>query len=147
MNPEDNEPVFHATPVPPGTAPADRVFTPHPDESGSQALNPNVERGHGKESVKTTAGQSLMGTTSGNVDAGFGKPLQGQTSTEIHHDGQHGRNNPGSGLEGVGASEPHRFERDMPTQRGYERDEAQSGRRGDKGALAAEDMDPEPAAR
>lgn len=144
MKPEDNEPVFHAETVPPGTAPRESVYVPHPNDSGSQALNPNVERGHGKESVKTTAGQSLTGSTSQTVNTGIGKPTQGQTSTEIRHDGEHGRKNPGVSLEGVGASKPDRFERDMPSQRGYERDDAQSGNRGDKGAFAAEERNPEP---
>lgn len=128
---------------PPGTAPASNSYTPRPNETGSQALNPNVERGHGKESVKTNPGDTLMGATSKDVHTGLGHPGSGQTSTELRHDGQHGRKNPGVGLEGVGASMEGNFGRTMPSQRGIDRDQAKPNQRGDKGALAAEDREPE----
>lgn len=41
------------------------------------------------------------------MHTGLGKPLQGETSAEQRHEGQHHRKNPGgkgSGLVGVGAS-------------------------------------------
>lgn len=106
LNPEDNKPEFHAEAYPPGTAPSSKAYEPQPNDVGSQALNPNVERGHGKESTKTTAGSTLGGPTSQDLDTGLGKPMQGQTSTEIRHEGHHHRRNDGSGLEGVGASQP-----------------------------------------
>lgn len=61
-------------------------------------MNPNVERMHGKEATKTTAADTLMGSTSQGVHQGFGHPGSGQTSVEMHHDGQHHRKNPGQGL-------------------------------------------------
>lgn len=36
------------------------------------------------------------------------------------------------------------MERGNPRQRGYEKEQLSSGQRGDKGALAAEERDPEP---
>ncbi|KAE8355973.1 hypothetical protein BDV28DRAFT_145619 [Aspergillus coremiiformis] len=121
VSPKDYAPEFHAQTYPPGTAPASNSYTPNtPYETGSQAQNPNVERSHGKESVKTTAAQTLTGATS--------------------------QDNPGGGLESVRASQKPSFERQIPGQRGIERDEARGGLRGDKGALAAEDRQPESAA-
>ncbi|KAE8164912.1 hypothetical protein BDV40DRAFT_298003 [Aspergillus tamarii] len=146
VSPKDHAPEFHAKTYPPGTAPASNSYTPNTQsEVGSQAQNPNVERSHGKESVKTTADQSLQGATSKDMHTGLGQPGGGQTSAELRHDGQQHRKNPGGGLEGVGASKEPRTERQIPGLRGLERDEAQGGQRGDKGALAAEDRQPESA--
>ncbi|KAB8224880.1 hypothetical protein RU639_006566 [Aspergillus parasiticus] len=146
VSPKDYAPEFHAETYPPGTAPASNSYTPNTrSEVGSQAQNPNVERSHGKESVKTTADQSLQGATSQDVHTGLGHPGGGQTSAELRHDGQKHRKNPGGGLEGVGASQEPRNERQIPGLRGLERDEAKGGQRGDKGALAAEDRQPESA--
>lgn len=142
--PQDFAPENQPKAFPPGTAPASNSYTPHPtQEIGSQALNPNVERGHGKEAVKTNPGDTLMGSTSQDVHQGLGHPGSGMTSTELRHDGQHGRKNPGVGLEGVGASMQDNYERTIPSQRGIERDQAKPNQRGDKGALAAEDREPE----
>ncbi|KAB8074234.1 hypothetical protein BDV29DRAFT_156836 [Aspergillus leporis] len=146
VSPKDYAPEFHAETYPPGTAPASNSYTPNTQsEVGSQAQNPNVDRSHGKESVRTTAEQTLVGATSQDVHTGLGHPGGGQTSAELRHDGQGHRKNPGGGLESVGASQEPRFERGIPSQRGLERDEAQRGQRGDKGALAAEERQPESA--
>ncbi|PYH94862.1 hypothetical protein BO71DRAFT_324491 [Aspergillus ellipticus CBS 707.79] len=144
--PADFAPEFHAKSYPPGTAPASSSFRPNPvGEVGSQALNPNVERAHGKERVKTSAGDTLMGATSKDVYTGLGHPGSGMTSQELHHDGQSGRKGQSAGLEQVGGFQTGKYERQLPHQRGLERDEARPGQRGDKGALAAEDRLPEPA--
>ncbi|PWY95280.1 hypothetical protein BO94DRAFT_484006, partial [Aspergillus sclerotioniger CBS 115572] len=144
--PSDYVPEFRAETHPPGTAPASSSYQPNTaGEPGSQALNPNVERSHGKESVKTSASDTLMGATSQDVHTGLGHPGSGQTSNELRHDGQHGRKGQSAGLQQVGAQESEKFERQIPSQRGLERDEARPGQRGDKGALAAEDRNPEPA--
>ncbi|KAJ5167532.1 uncharacterized protein N7482_006313 [Penicillium canariense] len=147
VNEADQRPEFHLESHPPGTAPASSSYTPNTvHEVGGQANNPNVLRGHGKESVQTTAADTLMGATSADVHTGMGKPLQGQTNVELAHDGAHGRKKQPAGLEGVGASrEDHGMERKLPDQRGYEKEQTQSGRRGNKGERAAEDMEPEPA--
>lgn len=103
-------------------------------------------RGHGKEAVYTSPGDTLMGATSQDVDRGLGKPLQGQTNVEVRHDGAHGRKKGTAGLEGVGASrEDKGVERRFGDQRGYEKEQNRSGARGDKTDRAAEDMLPEPA--
>ncbi|KNG88496.1 hypothetical protein ANOM_003253 [Aspergillus nomiae NRRL 13137] len=146
VSPKDYVPEFHAETYPPGTAPASNSYTPNTwSEVGGQAQNPDFERSHGKGSVKTPAEQSLQGATSQDVHTGLGHPGGGQTSAELHHDGQKHRKNPGGGLESVGASREPRLEREIPGLRGLEREEAQSGQRGDKGALAAEDRQPDSA--
>lgn len=148
MNEADQRPVHQLETFPPGTAPASNSYTPNTtSEVGSQANNPNVLCGHGKESTQTTAGDTLMGATSQDVHTGLGKPLQGQTGVEIAHDGQHGRKKQAAGLEGVGASHVNReIERQFPDQRGLEKDEARgSGSRGNKADRAAENINPEPA--
>jgi len=157
-SPNDYAPEFHAQTLPPGTAPAGSSYTPNPvNETPSQALNPDVMRSHGKESTYVPPSETIQGATSKDVHTGLGKPLQGQTATEVYHDGKHGRKRDTYGYEGVGASgHPKHQEgsigdsqkvsdRYMVEQRGIERDEAQPGRHGDKGSLAAEDMRPEPA--
>jgi hypothetical protein len=145
-SPGDYAPEFHTETYPPGTAPASSSFTPNTvNESGSQANNPNVERGHGKESVKTSAGDTLMGSTSQDVHTGLGHPGSGQTSSELRHDGQSHRKHGGGGLEGVGASRLPAYERDLPDQRGLEREQARGGQHGNKGTLGAEDIQPESA--
>ncbi|KAI9372607.1 hypothetical protein BJX61DRAFT_434627 [Aspergillus egyptiacus] len=109
-SPADYAPTFKTETHPPGTAPASSSYQPNPvDHSGSQALNPNVERSHGKEAVRTTAEQTLMGATSQDVHKGMGAPASGQTSTELHHDGQHGRKNPGGSYEGGDMNIPEQF--------------------------------------
>jgi hypothetical protein len=134
---------------PPGTAPASNSYTPNPvSEVGGQANNPNVNGGQGKEPTYTAAADTLVGSTSADVNQGLGKPLQGQTNTELRHDGQHGRTKQSSGLEGVGASAQNRgIERQFPEQRGLEKEEAvSSGTRGNKASRAgAEELDPESA--
>lgn len=73
--------------------------------------------------------------------------MQGQTSAELHHDGQHSRKNPGQSLEGVGKSgasgstvDPHNP--DFAGQRALDKDEAQIGR-GNVGGPSAQDRVPE----
>lgn len=115
-------------------------------DEGSQANNPAVLRGHGKEAVYTPASATLTGATSQDVHAGMGKPLQGQTSVEQRHDGEHGRKNNASGLEGVGAHREDRTgERKFPQQRGLEKEEATTAGTRGKADRTAEDMRPEPA--
>ena len=71
----------------------------------SQALNPDNDRRHGKESTKTAASDTLGGATSGDVHKGMGHPGQGMTSSELRHDGQHTGAKGKHGLVGVGSSE------------------------------------------
>ena len=130
----DAAPEFSAKTLPPGSAPADRTFTPNAtSEVPGQADNASVERDHGKESTKTTASSTLSGATSGDVHTGLGHPGQGQTSSELRHDGR------GGGLAGVGASGVasgnQMVDTDtQPKERGLDKEEGQyAGSRGDKG--------------
>ncbi|MCJ1425241.1 hypothetical protein MMC29_003129 [Sticta canariensis] len=101
----DAVPTFNAQTLPPGTAPADRTFEPEPrTEVPSQA---SVSADADDDAPLTSASDTLGGVTSADVHTGLGKPLQGQTSTELRHEGQHHRKNPGgygAGLVGTGAS-------------------------------------------
>ena len=99
-------------------------------------------RSHGKESIQTTASDTLSGATSGDVYAGQGKPLQGQTSNE-------GKEREG-GLVGVGTSGAPSGnmgvdERAQESQRGLEKEEGDlAGTRGSKGgAYGAGEMENE----
>ncbi|KIX02330.1 uncharacterized protein Z518_08271 [Rhinocladiella mackenziei CBS 650.93] len=100
----DRAPEFHAKTVPPGTAPKSALYTPNTQsEIPGQANNENVLRSHGKESVYTDPQSTLPSATSADVHTGLGHPGQGQTSTELRHEGQHTRKKAPSGLEGAGA--------------------------------------------
>ena len=74
------------------------------------------------------------------MHTGLGHPGQGQTSTELRHDGQHTSKNVGGhggGLAGVGASVPSgnqmADERTQPSQRAGEKEEGVlAGTRSDK---------------
>ncbi|KAF4166623.1 hypothetical protein CNMCM6936_006330 [Aspergillus lentulus] len=146
VSPANFKPEFRAETHPPGTAPASNSYTPDTTgESGGQALNPLVERSHGKEAVKTTAESTLRGATSKDVHKGLGHPGSGQTKTEMKHDGQHHRKHEGAGLEGVGSYRQDKFERTLADQRGLEREEARPNEHGDKGVSAAEDIPPQSA--
>ncbi len=103
----DNDKVeeFTAKTLPPGSAPQDRTFRPNNiSEVPSQADNPDVLPDDDKEATYTSASSTLGGATSQDVNEGLGRPMQGQTSTEIKHDGKHHRKRDRAGLEGVGSS-------------------------------------------
>ncbi|KAJ5991723.1 hypothetical protein N7451_007447 [Penicillium sp. IBT 35674x] len=139
VNEADHRPEHHLQTFPPGTAPASNSYTSNVNDVGSQTNNPNMP-----SNQRTSAADTLMGATSQDVHTGLGKPLQGQTGVELAHDGEHGRKKQSAGLEGVGATPQNRgIERQLPNQRGIEREEAQSGTRGNKADRAAEDMLPE----
>nr|POE85169.1 hypothetical protein CFP56_67327 [Quercus suber] len=82
----DAAPEFSAETLPAGTAPKDRTFAPQND--------PEVAAGG-----DTKASDTVMGATSSDVHAGLGKPVQGQSSAEVRHDGQSHRKNVGQGLD------------------------------------------------
>lgn len=136
----DAVPEFHAKTLPAGSAPKDRTFAPNSTaETPGQANNDLTERSHGKESTKTSASDTLGGATSGDVHTGMGYPGQGQTSTELRHDGGHTSSKKGGGLMGVGASgQPsgnQMVDTDtQPEQRAVDKEEGvNAGKRGDKG--------------
>ncbi|VDC07421.1 unnamed protein product [Peniophora sp. CBMAI 1063] len=51
---------------------------------------------------RASASDTLGGATSGDVHTGIGKPLGGETSSELHHNGQHHRKKQGGGVEQFG---------------------------------------------
>ncbi|KAF2718739.1 hypothetical protein K431DRAFT_348468 [Polychaeton citri CBS 116435] len=132
----DAVPEFSAQTLPAGSAPADRTFQPN---TGSEV--PPVD-----PSGTASASETLGGATSAEVHTGLGHPGQGQTSQELHHDGQAGRKNPGSSLEGVGAtvkqSGINAHDPAFANQRALDKDEAVVGR-GNVGGPPAEERLPE----
>lgn len=120
-----------------------------------QADNEDVLRSHGKESTYTSATDTLGGATSADVHTGYGHPGQGQTSSELRHDGEHHRKRQGGGLEGIGVSSGHGMvdERVREGQRGLEHDYPGGTKgtieseRGNKTFEGAEDQQPESAER
>ena len=88
----------------------------------------------------------MPGSTSADVHTGLGHPGAGQTSTELRHDGEKGRKNPGASLEGVGASTTefktvdHRDPK-FAEHRTLDKDEAVTGR-GTVGGAPAQEREP-----
>jgi len=118
----DAVPEFHAQTLPAGSAPSNSTYSSNTQETPAQASY-----------NKTSASDSLGGSSSADVHAGLGKPMQGMTSQEVHRDG--GERSAGKGgAEGVGGSagqstvDPHAPE--MAGQRALDKDEAVIGRGG-----------------
>lgn len=137
-------PEFKAKTVPPGSAPSDRTFKPN---SANAAIPPASEEADNtsKDPDATTAtSDTLGGATSGDVYTGLGRPMQGQTSSELRHDGYPHRKRPETGLVGVASgvyATDHPLDEDVqPGQRALEKEEGvHAGKRGDKFERAAED--------
>ncbi|KUI54201.1 hypothetical protein VP1G_01665 [Cytospora mali] len=96
----DAAPEFHAEAYAPGTAPRENTYQPNAQsEIPGQAQNPGTEA--------STGALDIPGATSGDVynRTEFGKPVQGQTSSELHgskkkdRTGFEGRAQPGHALE------------------------------------------------
>ncbi|KAL6244552.1 hypothetical protein RBB50_008794 [Rhinocladiella similis] len=105
VSPADHAPEFSAQTLPPGTAPKESTYQPNSiSEVPGQANNPDILRSHGKEGVRTDPLSTLPGATSADVHTGLGHPGQGQTSTEVRHEGQHTASKAPSGPEGAGAT-------------------------------------------
>ncbi|KAF4547531.1 Hypothetical protein D9617_40g012700 [Elsinoe fawcettii] len=88
---------FTAETLPAGSAPASKTFKPN-----NISDIPTTGATSGQET--TSASDTIVGATSGDVHTGLGKPIQGQSSSEQRHDGKPHRAGDGGGLEGVGAS-------------------------------------------
>lgn len=136
-------PEFTAKTVPPGTAPSDRTFKPNSANAippGSEADNKNKDADAG-----TSASDTLTGATSGDVYAGLGKPVQGQSSAELEHDGYPHRKRPETGLVGIpsgvyATDHPVDDEGEQPGQSSLEKEEGvPAGKRGEKVERTAED--------
>ncbi len=102
------------------------------------------------ESEQAHASDTIGGATSGDVHKGLGKPVQGQTSNELRHDGERGRNNPGKGgPEGVGGSARafktvDEHDPKFANHRAIDNDDAVIGR-GNDGGAPAQEREPETA--
>ncbi|GKT45885.1 uncharacterized protein ColSpa_06066 [Colletotrichum spaethianum] len=97
----DAYPEFHAQTYPAGTAPKENTFQPNAQDTPGQALNP--------EAKTYTAANDFPGATSADVHTGLGKPMQGQTSRELHGAHPGNRKKESAGLEGLGASGKDNF--------------------------------------
>ncbi|KAK5116419.1 hypothetical protein LTR62_007966 [Meristemomyces frigidus] len=141
----DAVPEFNAETLPAGTAPADRTFKPNPTDT-----TPPSQQSRDSSSIEADAEQAsaldMPGATSGSVNTGVGKPVQGQTSSEL-------RDNKSSdtGLDGIksGAQgktvDPRQPEN--ANQRALDKDDAQgkTGGRGTVGGAPAQEREPETA--
>ena len=135
-------PEFTAKTVPPGSAPSDRTFKPN----SANAIPPASEADNTSKDPDATisASDTLSGATSGDVYTGLGRPVQGQSSAELEHDGYPHRKRPETGLVGVAggvyATDHPVDEGEQPGQRALEKEEGvHAGKRGDKVERAAED--------
>lgn len=91
-------PEFTAKTLPPGSAPSDRTFKPN----SANAIPPASEVDNIKDPDATSsASDTLGGATSRDVYTGLGKPVQGQSSAELEHNGYPHRKRPETGLAGV----------------------------------------------
>ncbi len=128
-------PEFNAKTLPPGSAPADRSFKPNNISdipTKGAVTDSDVTAGEDEMAQVGSASDSLGMTTSGSVHTGLGKPLQGQSSQELHHDGSTAGKKERSGLHGVGASGAaatagQEDGRDLPRQRALDKDDAVRG--------------------
>ncbi|KAK3397538.1 hypothetical protein B0T20DRAFT_354407 [Sordaria brevicollis] len=98
-------PEFRAKTFAPGTAPEKDSHHANPiHATPGQALNPDVD-----PSSRTGALDAFPGSTSQSVhnQTEYGRPMQGQTSNELHGMKVRHRKKERSGLEGVGATDKH----------------------------------------
>lgn len=108
-------PKFTAKTLPPGSAPSDRTFRPNYANTippTSEAADNNKD----PDDTTTSASDTLVGATSRDVYTGFGKPVQGQSSAELEHNGYPHRKRPETGLVGIAAREL--YEADDPVDQG-----------------------------
>ncbi|KAI5201837.1 hypothetical protein E4T39_05006 [Aureobasidium subglaciale] len=117
----DAAPEFHAQTLPAGTAPAASTFQYNNEADATPAQG------------GVSASDTIGGATSQQVHTGLGKPVQGQSSAELHHDGQSHRKNPGTGLDGrESGAQGKTVDSRLPEhagQRNLESDKAQGGTR------------------
>ncbi|KAF2749531.1 hypothetical protein M011DRAFT_484944 [Sporormia fimetaria CBS 119925] len=135
-SPYDSIPTFSAQTMPAGTAPTESTYLPNPDLNNRR--------------MYVSASDTLPGTDSAAVHKGLGHPGQGMTSSELHHDGQHGRKRQGLGTVGLntGAAAQKMVDPHDPVfgeQRALDKD-VRTGGTGAGGDLA-EDRMPESAER
>jgi hypothetical protein len=137
----DAAPEFHAQTFPPGTAPTENSFQPHPVDSNIPENQWEEDR---DDSLEMPA-LDMPGATSkdihNSIDSLHGKPLQGQENREARGVHPRKRKKERSGLEGVGASTNDSvFDKVRDTV--ADKPEAEKGQRGytgrQEGGLAAD---------
>ena len=140
----DKHEEFHAETLPAGSAPASKTFKPNnisevpPMKDYSADAEP--------ETSENSAQATMPGATSGDVHQGLGRPVQGQSSSELRHDAKAGSS---GGLEGVGASGVKsanlvdaRDPEFAQSNRALEKEDAKISGRNETGGAAAEDRVP-----
>ncbi|GAB7359869.1 hypothetical protein MBLNU230_g7397t1 [Neophaeotheca triangularis] len=113
----DAVPEFNAKTLPPGSAPASNTFRPN----NSSEVPPIASH--------ADASSTLGGATSGDVNTGMGKPMQGQTSQELHDnssDKQGGVEGRGGQAQAANLVDPH--DPAFASQRALNKDDAKVGR-------------------
>jgi hypothetical protein len=101
-SPKDQAEEFKAETLPSGSAPPDRTFRPNAQaEVPSQANNDTPPGNEDVEETHISAADTLGGATSADVNQGVGRPMQGESSKEMHHDGQPKRKKEREGLTGL----------------------------------------------
>ena len=104
VSPNDKAPEFQTKVLPPGSAPKDRTFYPQPADHEFPPVAKYMNDAELEEDVPITTGEDTIGSTdSADVDKGLGKPLSGELSSELRHNGMHKRKREKQGLERVGA--------------------------------------------
>lgn len=104
VSPKDNTPEFQTKVLPPGSAPEDKTFYPRPVDHEFPPVAKYVSDAELDEDVPITTGEDTVGPTdSVDLDKGLGKPLWGELSSELRHDGMHKRKREKQGMERVGA--------------------------------------------
>ncbi|RGP74187.1 hypothetical protein FSPOR_1882 [Fusarium sporotrichioides] len=95
----DAKPEFHAQTFPPGTAPIENSFYPHPIDFNIPE-NTYEENQYGALDMPGATSKDIYNS----IDYVHGKPLQGQENRELRGVHPRNRKKERSGLEGVGAS-------------------------------------------
>lgn len=144
----DAIPEFSAQTLPPGSAPASNTHKPNNISDVPPVAN--YRNDNEADSGVASATSTLGGSTSGDVNTGLGKPMQGQTSAELRHDGQsHRKAVGGGGVEGLNTAPGHKnvdpHAPEFAGQRALDSDVAQPGQRGTVGGAPAEERVPETA--
>ncbi|KAA8911318.1 hypothetical protein FN846DRAFT_936329 [Sphaerosporella brunnea] len=101
QHPADRAPQFHCQKLPPGSAPPEHTYYPR------TYMPPPPEEYVAESPVGI---EDMPGPTSKDLNKPFLRPVYGQTSEELHHDGRPKRKKEDVGLAKYGHSEVHQPE-------------------------------------
>ncbi|KAK5705894.1 hypothetical protein LTR17_021269 [Elasticomyces elasticus] len=119
------KPEFEAKTLPAGSAPSKSTFAPNPTDNVPPVQQYQDSSSIEADAPQTSASDTLGGASSAQVHQGLGKPIQGQSSSELR-DGSKGRT---GGTEGVNTTSQSGISTDaMPSQRALDNDNADVGR-------------------